>query len=305
MAATAGPLLGSSWLMVLKDRYPLLPVIGRLRDGWASEEETEQDLLPYKHIRKELKLRAGTLRRGEQVIIPAALRTRVLSRLHATHMGMTRMKSLARRYFWWPGLGMEIEDLSRRCDICNEFANAEPPVEQQHWPLEEMPMARVHLDYAGPITGWQTHPVHLLVAVDAYSSYPFVTVTNTADSKVAFNFLRETFAMFGTAKLVVTDNGAAFLATHLEDYLAAAGVKHLTSPVYHPASNGLAEKMVQTVKNGLKKLKEQQPRLGIREACRRILFDYRAAEHTIEIYAGLSLSRPRNKPRLRLPQSDH
>ena len=54
------------------------------------------------------------------------------------------------------------------------------------------------------------------------------------------------------------------------------GIWHVKSPPYHSSSNGLAEKAVQMLKEGLKKLKEGflETRLS------RFLFKYRITPHT-------------------------
>jgi hypothetical protein len=38
-------------------------------------------------------------------------RNNLLNYLHATHLGMRRMKAEARRYFWWSSLDKEIEKI--------------------------------------------------------------------------------------------------------------------------------------------------------------------------------------------------
>lgn len=60
--------------------------------------------------------------------------------------------------------------------------------------------------------------------------------------------------MFATHRLPevpVSDNGPAFTAT---EFLECNWIKHSTSVMYHPLSDGLAEQAVQTVKEGLRKL---------------------------------------------------
>ena len=54
------------------------------------------------------------------------------------------------------------------------------------------------------------------------------------------------------------------------------GIKHLTTAPYHPASNGLAERAVQTVKTGLKKMTAG----NIEDKLARFLFQYRITPHT-------------------------
>ena len=47
--------------------------------------------------------------------VPKELRGRLLKELHAVHLGIVRMKSLARGRFWWPCMDAEIENVARSC----------------------------------------------------------------------------------------------------------------------------------------------------------------------------------------------
>ena len=68
--------------------------------------------------------------------------------------------------------------------------------------------------------------------------------------------LRTIFAQFGIPETIVTDNGTCCVSTEIEAFFKSNGIKHLTSAPYHPASNGLAKRAVQTVKKGLRKITE-------------------------------------------------
>ena len=88
--------------------------------------------------------------------------------------------------------------------------------------------------------------------------------------------LQTFFAHFGIPETVVTDNGTCFVSAEFESFLASNGIKHLTSAPYHPTSNGLAERAVQIVKKGLKKIKQGH----IRNRLAQILLTYRLTPQT-------------------------
>ena len=72
------------------DHKSLLSILGPHSDLSSSENATvgEQDLLLW----------------GRRVIIPSQLRERVYQLLHENHKSLSRMKSVARSYVWWPAM---------------------------------------------------------------------------------------------------------------------------------------------------------------------------------------------------------
>ncbi|KAJ0174965.1 hypothetical protein K1T71_009106 [Dendrolimus kikuchii] len=51
------------------------------------------------------------------------------------------------------------------------------------------------------------------------------------------------FATHGICETLVSDNGTPFISREMEDFLEANKIKHVTTAPYHPATNGLAERM--------------------------------------------------------------
>ena len=75
-------------------------------------------------------------------------------------------------------------------------------------------------------------------------------------AKSTIKCLQSIFAQFGLPERVVTDNGPTFVSAEFKDFLQRNRVTHTTTSPYHPSSNGLAERAIQTLKNGLRKLIE-------------------------------------------------
>ncbi|KAL5515075.1 hypothetical protein EMCRGX_G000193 [Ephydatia muelleri] len=91
----------------------------------------------------------------------------------------------------------------------------------------------------------------------------------------AIRVLRQVFSCHGLPEVLVSDNGTAFTSTEFQTFVQRNGFRHIRSAPYHPATNGLAERAVQTVKNALRKTS------GDIDTClSRFLFQYRLTPHS-------------------------
>ncbi|UYV64497.1 hypothetical protein LAZ67_3000997 [Cordylochernes scorpioides] len=67
------------------------------------------------------------------------------------------------------------------------------------------------------------------------------------------------FARFGIPRTLVSDIGTGFTYEEFRQFMTRNGIHHFPSPTdcpFHPSSNGLAERAVQTIKTGLKKVQQ-------------------------------------------------
>ena len=93
-----------------------------------------------------------------------------------------------------------------------------------------------------------------LILVDVHTKWIDIHMANTASLLVTINKMHSTFAMLGSPVILDTDNGTAFISAEFEEFCKRNGIRHVTSSLYHPASNGLVEQAVQTFKEEMKKL---------------------------------------------------
>ena len=242
----------------------LSQVLQYVQLGWPSDGDP--DLEPYSSRRLELSSFEGCIMWGTRIVIPPPGRQAVLQELHEGHPGISRMRALARMYVWWPGINSDIEKSVRLCQPCQDVQSSPPPAPLNPWKWPTRPWARLHMDFAGPFQGKT-----ILVVIDAHSKWIEATCTPSTSSTSVIEELRTLFAKFGLPETIVTDNGSGFTSQEFETFLNTNGIKHPTSAPYHPASNGLAERAVQIVKKGLKKVTSGS--MNTRLA--KVLFTYR------------------------------
>ena len=253
--------------------------------GWPGKVDC--DLKPYHQRRTELSVRDGCVMWGARLIIPSKGRKQVLKLLHQTHSGMSRMKGLARSYIWWPGMDQEVEREVQACNVCQENHKSPPTAPLHPWEWPESPWSRIHVDYAGPVQGEM-----FLLIVDAHSKWLDIYPVKTATSQATIERLRQSFSVFGLPKMLVSDNATCFTSAEFESFMRQNGIQHVRSAPFHPSSNGLAERAVQTFKEGMRKIKGEttQTRLS------RFLFSYRITPHAT---TGLSPAELMTSRRLR------
>ena len=250
---------------------PVLSCVHRfILSGWPTHK-LDSTFQSYISRKDELSVQDGCILWSSRVVVPPQGRQPLLEELHNTHLGSSKMKALARCYIWWPGMDTEIDNLVKSCAVCQQSrpAPAVVPLHSWEWPSE--PWSRLHLDFAGPVKGNM-----LLILVDAHSKWLDAHILKSITSAKTIEKLRMVFATHGLPRKVVTDNGASFTSEEFRAFMSENGITHVTTAPYHPSSNGLAERAVQTIKRGIKATSGS----SLQERLSKFLFTYRITPHT-------------------------
>lgn len=98
----------------------------------------------------------------------------------------------------------------------------------------------------GPIPGFHVS--------DAHSKWMDIHPMQTITSTKTIEKLRIIFANHGLPQKIVTDNGPSFTSSEFRAFMSANGIVHIKSAPYHPSTNGLAERAVQTFKQAIPRI---------------------------------------------------
>nr|CAB3223623.1 uncharacterized protein K02A2.6-like [Phallusia mammillata] len=229
----------------------LTKVMRYTREGWPAKfrvEDINDPAESFRKIKESLSTCYGCLLYGSRAVIPESIRPKVLKLLHEGHLGMQRMKQLARTAVYWPNIDRDIVDLCRKCNTCAVYQNAPSKVALHPWMSPEKPWSRLHVDHAINFMGY-----NWLLLIDAYSKYPCIHPTQSISAKTTIDLLENDFSHFGYPHTLVTDNAPTFMSEQFQNYCKERGIVHVTGAPYHPATNGAAERLVQTFKQALRK----------------------------------------------------
>nr|KYP74108.1 Pol polyprotein [Cajanus cajan] len=110
------------------------------------------------------------------------------------------------------------------------------------------------MDILGPFPPTKGQLKFLLVVVDYFTRWieacPLANITTENIRKFTWKSI---ICRFGISHSLVTDNDRQFIAQSFEDFLRELGIKHLSTSVEHPQTNGQAEAANKVILRELKK----------------------------------------------------
>ena len=212
----------------------------------SKKSEMPSEIAEYWDHRHGLNVVDSVVLYNDRIVIPVALRERVLDNLHSAHQGVTSMSSRALATVFWPGITASIEMARSGCRTCHRNAPSQAKLPPNEPELPKAPFEKVCGDF------FKLGGYYYLVVVDRLSGWPEVVQvksgTVSSGAKGLCQALRRIFATFGVPEEIGSDGGPEFVAVESKDFYHRWGIKHRLSSAYFPQSNGRAELAVKSIK---------------------------------------------------------
>lgn len=155
----------------------------------------DNDLQPYFSRRQEVTVHQGCLPWGSRVIISEPLRRRMISMIHEGHMGVVKMKAIARSHILWSGIDADIHEFAKKCCGCMNHRNTPPEAPINSWEFPVKLWQNIHVVFAGPflVSIFQ-------IVVNAHSKWSEVLMMNRTVAALFVEILRFLFAINGLSE---------------------------------------------------------------------------------------------------------
>jgi len=197
--------------------------------------------------------RHSVYRRETQVVIPEALKQRLLRYQHqsvlACHNGSRRMYDTIRRYVYWFTMVVDVYKHVEQCPACakNRLSERRHTSKMKLFPALE-PFSGLAMDLLGPLTTSRGGHKHVLVICDRSTKLTrAIPLRDATALTVSSAFIDTWVAAYGIPDSILTDNGPQFSSVYYQGILGELGIaSNYTSP-YRPQTNGQVERYNRTL----------------------------------------------------------
>lgn len=225
----------------------LVKLIEFTKTGWPDKAKNiPDDLQYYNKFRSDISIDKNLVFLHDKLIIPKTMRMEILGKMHEGHLGISKMKSLARELYYWPKMGEHIEQLVRKCFVCQTHQNANVKEPLLSHEIPELPFSKLGVD----ILDFKNKSY--MVIYDYFSKWLDIKLISNKSAKCTNNALLDVFCNHGSPNEIVSDH-VPFDSKECKEFALGWGFKYTYSSPRYPQSNGMAERAVQIAKKLLKK----------------------------------------------------
>jgi hypothetical protein len=221
----------------------------------------------------------------KQLLVPLPMRVHLLALSHdsptAGHLREKKVREKLLADYYWPGISADIKSYCASCFECQKVGY---PGDKTQVPLKKVPLIgeawnKVEIDLVGPFPESSRGNRMALTVMDIATRYAEAIPIKSGHATVVADALLECFMRLGFPQQLQHDLGRQFISELMSHLWQNTGVKIAHSSAYHPATNGIIERMHRTLKSSIKAMLERNPELEWDTAMPYVMFCLRDTRH--------------------------
>lgn len=242
----------ADWLLSVQLQDPqLIKIREILETGEAHNNRdvySKYELLGNKVYRKTSQ--------GRRWVVPKACIWQVIKCNHDDlgHFSVDKTIERITSRYWFSRMRYIVKKYIKNCINCVYYKNKAGPKEGELFPLPKyaQPFHTLHLDHLGPFVETQNQNKYLLVAIDAFTKFVFISAVPNTDSSNVISELQNISKIFGNPRRLITDAGSAFTSKSFKEHCRHKNIRLHTIATGMPRSNGQAERVNRTILDAMR-----------------------------------------------------
>lgn len=212
-----------------------------------------------KEYQNDYTLRNGRLYRrvGNNLrwVVPNGARWRICQLCHdeSGHFAFDKTFDKVKSEYWFPKMRRFIRKYVSACLNC--AYNKKPPGRETGY-LHPIPKPKeifhtIHIDHLGPFVRSKRGNIYILAIIDSFSKFILVKAVRNTKSCSTIKVLKDIFALFGSPKVIISDQGTSFTSAEFKEFSKSVGSKQVLNAVATPRANGQIERYNRTILGSL------------------------------------------------------
>jgi transposase InsO family protein len=240
-------------------------------------DEKKNDII-YKKIKGIFKIRL-TEKRGRELI----------KKVHVEygHIGTKHMSNILRPYYYIQNMSKKLFDICSTCEIC--IKNKTRTIREKgflgHLGPATKPFEIVSLDTIGGFGGRRSSKRYIHLLVDHFTRHAFILTSKNQTSDEFIKLINKVHNEHPIGTLL-TDQYGALSSHEFMDYLDKLNINHIFTAVDCPSSNGLNERLNQTLVNRIRcRINEIKSKIAWTTIAYRCVNEYNDTPHSVTKFA--------------------
>lgn len=234
----------TEWRRQLRDGYAEDALFSKVQRAIGEHPSftTRDDILWTKNRLDQEVVCVPRAKKGQQSITG-----KIIDAAHTTlgHFGHRKTSDYIRRWYWWPGLGREVEKFCASCEVCQttKTSNQMPAGLLHSLPIPTRPWSSIAMDFLGPFPRSKDYDYLWVVICRLTVQVHLIPVTTKVTaSELAWLYVKEIVRLHGVADSIVSDRDSKFTSKFWQETHRLLGTRLLMSTAFHPQTDGVTER---------------------------------------------------------------
>lgn len=248
------------------------------------QEANQREIKASKNTIKKNDVIYKCLKNDPRIFISTAFGRELIQKLHEFygHIGKHHLALNIRPFYYFKNMDQMIENFCKSCETCiqNKTRSGRPIGKLSKLGPATRPYEIMSIDTIGGFAGNRSSKTYMHLLVDHFTRKAFISTSKHQTTREFIDLIARVTNK-ESVRILLADQYSALNAKQLKDYLRERKIKLLFTSVNCPESNGLNERLNQTLVNRIRCKINSRPNRAWPTIAKECVDDYNRTTHSV------------------------